>query len=227
MAQHLPVMTHVAGSATSVSSVFALSHRAKILYHQPLQPHTLGTSLLHPQQRRNDASDIVCATEIKSELWHMTECRIACVIFCFHGPAAYQAQDRRLCCGASTTAHPRNQCKLGPRHQAASRIRACPFWQSACLRTDHAPRWPNNAMRASPFGLQRQENARQYKAKTLSSNPMVAQGQTGTRCQGIVWRGSFKRPCAVNVMKAEKPSVLEICSLCHTSMHSIVLHGDM
>ena len=74
-------------------------------------------------------------------------------------------------------------------------------------------RWPKSAASAASPGPS-DENVRQDKSKTSQSNPMALQCQMsklGTGCQGIVWRGTLKRlPHPVKVIKAEKPSPLEV-----------------
>ena len=76
-----------------------------------------------------------------------------------------------------------------------------------------APKWPSNGMRAnlgpSDYNIMRLfDNTKQRRCQTI---PWSRKATLGTGCQGIVWRGTFKRlPCAVKVMKAEKPSALEI-----------------
>ena len=79
-----------------------------------------------------------------------------------------------------------------------------------------APRWPSNGMRASPgpsdYNIMRLfDNTKQRRCRAI---PWSRKAKLGTGCQGIVWRGTFKRlPYAVKVMKAEKPSALEIRNL--------------
>ena len=76
-----------------------------------------------------------------------------------------------------------------------------------------APKWPSNGMRASPgpsdYNIMRLfDNTKQRRCQAI---PWSRKAKLGTGCQGIVWRGTFKSlPCAVKVMKAEKPSALEI-----------------